>query len=63
MIEVRGVLGSGADSGELSKPDSVEAGAKIVASDWSEEERRNISAFFTLLDQWDRTMNPNRQVA
>ncbi len=31
--------------------------------DWGEEERRNVAAFFTLLDQWDRDLNKKRQVA
>lgn len=63
MQKTQEVVGDNADSCEPSALASVEAAAKMVASDWSEEERRNISAFFTLLDQWDRTLNRNIQVA
>ena len=31
--------------------------------EWSEEERSNVVTFFTLLDQWDRVLNKERQVA
>lgn len=30
---------------------------------WSEEECRNVAAFFMLLDQWDRNLNEKVQVA
>ena len=31
--------------------------------EWSEEERRNVVTFFTLLDQWDREFSKEKGVA
>ena len=30
---------------------------------WSEEERRNVVTFFTLLDQWDRQLSEKKGAA
>jgi hypothetical protein len=50
-------------SNEPSKFELVEENTGDVRSDWGEEERRNVAAFFTLLDQWDRTTREEREVA
>ena len=41
----------------------VEEGVRAARADWGEEERGNVVAFFTLLDQWDRELNKERKVA
>ena len=53
---------------EPAKPDGVEEVAapskrETATAAWSEEERRNAVAFFTLLDQWDRELRKVKGVA
>ena len=56
---------------ELPAPNTVQSTkgtnpqdpALLVSVPWGEEERRNVAAFFTLLDQWDRELDQKRQVA
>jgi len=56
---------------ELLNPKVVQEGVGASGDDrgvepsllWGEEECRNVVAFFTLLDQWDRDLNAKKQVA
>jgi hypothetical protein len=59
------------DCPELLNPEVVQEGVgssnggmDVEASTlWGEEECRNVAAFFTLLDRWDRDLNAKKQVA
>ena len=47
-------------------PESVVAAQvtrNSASAAWTEEERRNVAALFTLLDQWDRELNRKREAA
>jgi hypothetical protein len=37
--------------------------ATLTPVQWSEEERRNVVTFFTLLDQWDRQLGEKKGAA
>ena len=50
-------------SQEPEMRDAVKETGCVRSDAWSEEERHNVAAFFTLLDQWDRELNKQRQVA
>ncbi len=58
------------ESCEPPKPTAVQLGdgdqrgtVPATQQQWSEEERRNVVTFFTLLDQWDRQLRKNEGVA
>jgi hypothetical protein len=57
------VLKTGVESREPKSSVPVEESVRPARADWGEEERRNVAAFYTLLDQWDREVNKKRQVA
>ena len=57
------VLKTEIESREPEPSVPVEESDRSARADWGEEERRNVAAFFTLLDQWDRDLNKQRQVA
>ncbi len=57
------VLKTAIESREPKPSVPVEEGGCPARTEWGEEERRNVAAFFTLLDQWDRDLNKMRQVA
>jgi hypothetical protein len=57
------VLKAGVESREPKPSVPVEESACPGRADWGEEERRNVAAFYTLLDQWDRDVNKMREVA
>ena len=50
---------------EPQKPDAVKVSESTSppSVQWSEEERRNVVTFFTLLDQWDRQLPEKKEVA
>jgi hypothetical protein len=48
----------------ISVIDNVERHAVAPTPvEWSEEERRNVVVFFTLLDQWDRQLSEKKGAA
>ena len=53
------------ESHEPPRPDPVKvsAGTHQALVEWSEEERRNVVTFFTLLDQWDRQLSEKKGAA
>jgi hypothetical protein len=57
------ILKSSVESQEPEMREPVEGTGAVRTVAWSEEERRNVAAFYTLLDQWDRELNKQRQVA
>ena len=63
MDPLETVLKPSVESKEPEMRDAVEETGCVRSDAWSEEERRNVAAFFTLLDQWDRELNKQRQVA
>lgn len=48
---------------EPSLADSCQEDAVVAMQPWSEEARRNVAAFFRLLDTWDRGRSAKREVA
>jgi hypothetical protein len=61
--QLQTVLKTEIESREPEPGVPVEEDVCPARADWGEEERRNVAALFTLLDQWDRDLNKKRQVA
>jgi len=51
------------ESHEPPKLICVKEDVVLTPVEWSEEDRRNVVTFFTLLDQWDRQFSEKKGAA